>query len=332
MPSAAPEIWILRLVPDVRFGRLLAALVIFCSLLGVCAVAGVFEDESDGVRAHVAVFFAVILAYIVPIFHYIVARCEEAFDELESPLQASEEETESMRNRIRHRSVGRQLALVTIGLAAGFAHNWLLAGRVGFEVAILRRATDATLSFGTLLVWVVMTTAILSLVGVARLFASLARRVRIDLLQPSQLRPFARVAVSSTLAMVGAEAAFPILSLDGPQMFPLTVLPGLVAVFVSMVALFALPLLPLQRAIAATKRTEGARISALIAEVAAATTSEHERFARLAPLLTYRRAIEQAREWPFDSGTMSRLAFYLIIPPLTWIAAAIIQHVVDIAL
>jgi len=332
MTPSPPLLWILRLVPDVRFGRLLSALVTLAGLLAFYAAAGVFSDAATvGARPHVAAFFAVILAYIVPTFHYIATRCEEAFDELAPHLRMSEDDLARRRASIRRRSVGAQLAMLTIGVVAGLAHNLALAGRFGIAAALTGSAA-AAITFGTFLVWIVMTTAILGLVAIARLFASLARRVRIDLLQPTRLRPFARVAVISTLAMVGAEAAFPILSLDGPRMFPVTMLPGLAAVFVSMVLLFVLPLLPVQAAIAAAKRAETERINLRIAELSHAPASEDERLARLAPLLTYRRAVEQAREWPFDTGTASRLAFYLIIPPLTWIAAAVIQRVVDFAL
>ena len=34
-------------------------------------------------------------------------------------------------------------------------------------------------------------------------------------------------------------------------------------------------------------------------------------------------------EWPFDVGVMTRLAFYLVIPPLTWVGAALIENAVD---
>jgi hypothetical protein len=332
MNTSGP-LWILYLVPDLRFGRALSALAIITVLLVVYASTGVFGAAPPaGVSPHVAIFFSVILAYIVPTYHYIVARSEEAFDELRPLLNVTEGDATQLRARIRTCAKRTQINVVGIGFAAGLAHNLVLTGKTGLAAAFTSSAASTALTLGTFLVWMVMTAAILGLVDIARLFASLARRVRIDLLQPLMLRPFARVAVISTLAMVGAEAAFPILSLDGPKLFPLTTLPGLAAVFVSMVLLFALPLLPIRRAIAAAKRTEMTRIGERISDVEAHARSDEVRIARLAPLLTFRHAIEQASEWPFDTGTAGRLAFYLIIPPFTWVAAAVIQHVVDVAL
>ena len=43
----------------------------------------------------------------------------------------------------------------------------------------------------------------------------------------------------------------------------------------------------------------------------------------------YRREIAQASTWPFDSSNLTRLLFYLIIPPLTWAGAALIENLVD---
>ena len=56
------------------------------------------------------------------------------------------------------------------------------------------------------------------------------------------------------------------------------------------------------------------------------------RYESLEPLLILRREVLSAPEWPFDTTTMGRLALYLIIPPLTWIGAALIEIVVDTAL
>jgi hypothetical protein len=52
----------------------------------------------------------------------------------------------------------------------------------------------------------------------------------------------------------------------------------------------------------------------------------------LVPLLTYRREISQLSTWPFDLGNITTLAFYLVIPPLTWTGAALIENLVNFLL
>ena len=60
--------------------------------------------------------------------------------------------------------------------------------------------------------------------------------------------------------------------------------------------------------------------------------AEGEAMRSLNDLLQYRREVNSTSEWPFDVGALSRLALYLIIPPLTWVGAALIENLVDSAL
>ena len=46
-------------------------------------------------------------------------------------------------------------------------------------------------------------------------------------------------------------------------------------------------------------------------------------------LLVYRREIAQVSEWPFNAGVATRLVFYLVIPPLTWVAAGLIDVLIE---
>jgi hypothetical protein len=48
--------------------------------------------------------------------------------------------------------------------------------------------------------------------------------------------------------------------------------------------------------------------------------------------LSLRREIREVSEWPFDFSVLTRLLLYLIIPPLTWIGAALIEVLIDAAL
>lgn len=326
------ELWVLSLVPNMRFGRVLAAGAILFTLLGVYTAAGIFgQQPTRATPSSAAVFFAAILAYIVPAFHYIVARCKEAFDELAPRLSGSSEDIAAWRAGVSHSTARSQLLVLGIGVVAGLAHNAALTGTIDLIDAFVSSFANALVMCSTLLVWVVMTSVIAGLFAIARLFARLGRRVRIDLLQPRALTPFARVAVILTLVIIGAQAAFPLLWLDA-TVSPLATIPGLVGTAVPMLFLFAMSLLPVHRAIAAAKAAEIRRLDTEVAAMTAAQTHPDARVADLAPLLVYRREVESVHEWPFDMGVSGRLAFYLVIPPLTWIGAALIQHFVEGAL
>ena len=172
-----------------------------------------------------------------------------------------------------------------------------------------------------------MTNAIVSLVDNALLFRNLAGEVAIDVLDTSKLTPFGSVAVSMTLALIGAQAAFPLL-IVGTDTQWVSYAPGLMATGVPMVFLFLLPVIPIHQRIRAAKRE---MLAELAGEISTRATTPPD-YDALVPVLVYRREVLESSEWPFDTSVMGRLALYLIIPPFTWIGAALIEIVVDSAL
>lgn len=53
---------------------------------------------------------------------------------------------------------------------------------------------------------------------------------------------------------------------------------------------------------------------------------------RFVSLMAYRSYIESVKEWPLDGSTLGRLAFYLAIPLVSWVGAAIVERFVNAAL
>jgi hypothetical protein len=110
---------------------------------------------------------------------------------------------------------------------------------------------------------------------------------------------------------------------------PMAYIPGLLATGVPMLLLAALPVWPVHRRIAAARRHALQEVNACIATLPPADPAAPETLVDLAPLLGYRRELLEVSEWPFDVGVVTRLGLYLIIPPLTWVGAALIEHVVE---
>jgi hypothetical protein len=313
-------IWLLRIVLPGARGRIVTSVAILTLMVGWFWLAGTFESDAVDVSPATALFFATILAYIVPVFHYITEQTERAFDQLVPQIDADPDALESWRRGIREKTARSHALTIGLGLVAWAAHTLLLYGTVPriFQVV---DATRIAFVFAPLLVWVSMVTAIGGLVENALLFRRLVARTRIDLLVPAPLTAFGRVAVISTLAMVGAQAAFPLLWLEADRAL-VTSVPGLLGTSSAMVALFVLPIMPAHRAIVAAKRAELERIGQHIARARHAID-------RLEPHLVYRREIQCVSDWPFDSNIVTRLAFYLVIPPLTWLGAALLDVFVE---
>jgi hypothetical protein len=315
------------LVPKIRFGRWLTAFLLFALLYVAFRWARVFQ-ESDEAGQAAALFFSVIVAYIVPVYHLITENTLAAFRELESELIAEPDQIQAWRDRIAHKSAQWTWSTLVLGAAAGLGHNVLLAGSPTVLLQRLMSSLPAVaIALGVELVWVVMVFAVAALLDNARLFNRLSTHTRIHLLDPSPLTAFARVAVASTLALIGAQASFPLLWVS-PTSSAAEMIPGLLATATPMFFLFILPIWPIHRAIAAAKSNELKRINARLRSNRRVDESVTN-YAQLNELLTYRREITEVSEWPFNASVTTRLVFYLVIPPLTWVAAGLINVIIE---
>jgi hypothetical protein len=138
------------------------------------------------------------------------------------------------------------------------------------------------------------------------------------------------VAVSSSLALIGSLALYPLLSID-ESISVLTALPGLVSTVVPMIAILLLPMWPVHKLIKTKKAQEISRLNAQLdsLESSAGQLLDHSRIEKINNLLDHRQHVQRVSDWPLDIGALSQLAFYLIIPPLTWVGAALIENIVD---
>ncbi len=329
---------ITRLVPSVPGGRWLCAIAIFLVLMSAFWACGVFDphvpDRQSG-SAGAALFFSVVLAYTIPVLHYISARTSDAIVALAPSLQTGTAGLAGLQRRVWHKPRAWFLWVLGIGLASGLAHNLLVFGSAS-ELAhgFISYPHVAAVVVGTWLTWILITLALAALLDNARLMAELGRATRIDLLQPHRLRPIGTVAVLSTLMVVGAMAAFPVMFLDR-ELSAMAYVPGLIAMAIPMFLLAALPVWPAHRRLSRAKADAIAelnrRIDAVVAGAGSppAMMADDEALATLAPLLTYRQELMQMSEWPVDVGVVTRLGLYLVIPPLTWVGAALIEKLLD---
>ena len=320
--------WLLRMVLPGRWGRWLTGMAISGLLLALYALSGgLSADGQAEVGLGVVLFFALILGYIVPVHQLIITRSIGALDVLDERFPGLSAETARSRHRLLVKSPGWVARTLALGLVAGFGHNALLYAGSDLSVMLTHPPTALT-AVVTLLIWIVMTAVISSLVENAVLFARLGALVPVDLLRIRTLTPFGSVAVSSTLAIIGAQAAFPFMFFQA-DVNALTFVPGLIATSLPMIYLFVAPVWPVHARIVDAKRQTLDRLDGEIAVLTAGST--HPALPDLAALLVYRREVSAVGEWPFDTSVMGRLILYLIIPPLTWVGAALIEMLVDTA-
>jgi len=245
-----------RLVPPIPGGRWLCALGIFLVTTTIFWACGVFGPERTATLTGsygAALFFSVVLSYTVPILHYISTRTADAIGALGPLLDAEQVQVSAWQHRVWHKPRAWFRWVLSIGVVSGLAHNLLLFGSLSKLVDdITSDAPAAAIFSGTCLIWIVLTLSLAALLDNALLLRKLARHIRINLLQPQQLRPFGTVAVISTLAVIGIQAAFPIMFVDS-GLNATAYIPGLIPTSAVMLLLAALPVWPIHRRLAGAK-------------------------------------------------------------------------------
>jgi hypothetical protein len=274
-----------------------------------------------------AIFFCAVIAYVIPVFHLITEHTVKAFDDLAPYLTLDTATCSRMRSSISHKS--RSWLIVTLAIATSLWHfqGWLLQGGIN---AMMYQLTSSPSSFLNavipLLVWLTMTTAITCLVQNARIFRQLTFNIDIDLLNTNALTPVGRMAVSSTLMVIGSQASFSIMWLGGSAN-PWTTIPGLLTTSAALVYLMVAPVWPLHKAL---KQAKAQEIALVQSQINTYTQRKIPDYADITSLLTYRREISSIHEWPLDISVIARLVLYLVIVPLTWVGAALIEKAVDL--
>jgi hypothetical protein len=329
---ATRKIWLLKLILPFRYGRLLTGVLLFAILFPFFYL-GVVEENENSTPA---LFFSIIIAYIIPIFSFITAKSREVLLELRPLLKLDDQSFEQTRTRLDSSSGGRMALMLVAGTLFGFIHMSFVRGSPSELIAEIFTSVERfTSTLGAMLVWMIMTTVIFSLIRQAQLFALLgARYVNVSLLNSRKLLPFARVSIFSSLAIIGAVALFPLIGIES-GMNLMEILPGAIAALGPLIAIFIIPIWPVHRRLIAMKEQEleniNDRIDACMNTMVGAD-SDAAMLEKLAPLLIYRREIAEVSTWPFDIGNVTRLLIYMVIPPLTWVAAALIENLVDAVL
>jgi len=320
------RIWLLRLLLPIRFSRLLSGLQISVILLILFLWGTANSAPTEGAPY---LFFSAIIGYSIAVFSYITDKCREALIELKPTLQLSEDEFNEQLGRLGYCQPHEVVLALLIGLAGGISHLILLMGSLARVYNALFSGIDSiTAIAGTLIVWIVLATMSYFLVRYAILFARLGKHsVQIDILNNRPLVPFSHVATLLSLSLIGSMALFPLMFLEQTSIF-VSMVPGLIGLGIPMIAIFIIPIWPVHRRMTDAKESELAGVNRRIAAVRKGESLESlndATLARLNPLLLSRREVLSAPVWPFDAGSLTQITLYLVIVPLTWAGAALLE-------
>jgi hypothetical protein len=159
------------------------------------------------------------------------------------------------------------------------------------------------------------------------------RHAEVDPLALGPLAPLARRGLQSALLIVLGISIFSLL-LGVGNVSPL--LPVAQASTVALAAFaLVLPSIGVHRRIRSARREELGRLASEIHAVRERSSQAPGAEApsldlRLASLLTLRQHVEDAREWPFDLGTLGRFLLYAAIGVGSWLGGAIVERLLDL--
>jgi len=212
---------------------------------------------------------------------------------------------------------------VTVARTIGIAYGVIVTVQVLIDVA--RGRTGSTLYLWVPLLvpvlWATILPALWRLLRVTWFVFRLGARVRVDLGDPRGLGVFADIGIRHLLLIVIGLSVIPMQAILTGGLGLLDFLPPLLVTTPVAVVVLALPIWGIHRAIVAAKAAE------LLRATGAMNEAPPDSDRRLLWWL-YRQQIAQSSEWPVAAGSATRIAFYVVIPPLAWVAAALVQDVV----
>ena len=314
-----PQPWPVRLAA--RSHVLLAPLVWVAAYLGLFSaiVPGLdFRElwwESATQLWGTVLVYALIPGYFLYVFVLQWRRAEEAIVSLR-PLVS---EPDGLRDDVLATRWPPLLAGVLIGAIYGLSQY---GGNLAALDASAYLTLDLALILGNVVTWIIIGWVLGWRLPISLALSRIGRDVAVDLYDPQALRPFARVAVLDVLVVMGAVALMPLQSIDAEFRLA-NYVPGLLVGVPAALLLFVVPLWGVHQRLRTVK---GARILDLQQRI---NDCDRDDVARLETLVSHRDRVQSVHTWPLDLRLLSRALLYLVLPPLAWVAAALVENMVD---
>ncbi len=177
-----------------------------------------------------------------------------------------------------------------------------------------------------ILVWVSAGVALAARIHTSGTFLAAGRDVPLDLFDREPLEPFAREGMGDTLMVAGALVLTTVQSIDAMFRYQNYVYALLVAVPAATVLLIR-PMWSVHRRLLALKARELAAVNERIR--VSPRQLEMPAMTQLETLLQRRHRLQEASTWPINVAMVSRMVLYGVIPPLAWIAAALVERTLE---
>ena len=313
-------------VPAILVG-LLTSITVLLILTLVFKVDGILLSWSNYTQTG---FFIIAFGYMVFITRIIYNSHHGLFKQL---LNETELDDEERQEKYQEFSNQRKLWVETgIAFLVGLGHAYFGIIRFLIESSSTVKFPYYSIWRGlqVILIWMVITQAISIYTRNMTLMNKLSKHIKIDLLDLQKLMPLTKAGIVSILAFVGVYSILFLVSFSPSE---LTTNPAFFVLIPTVVVMMHRPLKGVRKRIVRAKETE-------LKLVELAIEGDHEALKEsrigknlsninVIDLINYKKIIENTIELPVNIPTASRFVFYLIIPLLTWVAASMVDKVID---
>lgn len=179
-------------------------------------------------------------------------------------------------------------------------------------------------------IWIMITQSVSIYTRNMTLMNRLSQSIEIDLLNLHRFMPLTKAGIVSILAFIGVYSILFIFAFS-PSDF--TSNPAMLVLAPTIFLMIRKPLKGIRKRIIKAKETEIDLIEAGIEgdwdALSQSRIGKNLKNINVIDLINYKKVIENTLELPVNIPTASRFVFYLIIPLLTWVAASMVDKVVD---
>ncbi|MCZ6711159.1 MAG: hypothetical protein O7B25_12425 [Gammaproteobacteria bacterium] len=226
---------------------------------------------------------------------------------------------QSVRNRL-DRLHPMALLGVAAGMIFGVQQNLNFVDEMYQQISL--NAMDIAFIGGNCFVWGFIAMVLCWRVPVSIGVSRLGEAMVLDIYRLDKLKPLARLATTDILVVAGGFVLMPLQSLDAEfRMGNYTA--GLIVGVPSAAILFLLPLWGLHKNIRRSKVQRLQSLRARLDEV------DRQDVPLLETLTAHIDRVRMLPDWPIDMQTVTRVFAYVIIPPLAWVGAALVENFVN---
>lgn len=180
---------------------------------------------------------------------------------------------------------------------------------------------DPAIVLGNCLLWLIIGALLSWHIPLSVALSKFGAQLEVDILETQTLRPIVRVATTDVLIVAGAMAFMPLQALDAEFRW-VNYNSGAMVGGVSALLFFSLPLFGLRQNLASVKSRLVAQLEQELARI------DRNDIQKLELHLSYISRIKGISTIPMDTQFITRLLASVIIPPLAWVGAAMVEQLI----